>query len=108
MAQTYRVTGLRELLRVTDQLPKDVKKGVRDELRKVAVPIRDEAQSRFLATIDANPKKSRYGISVRKVGTVAVEQRVKSTTSRANPALKRPQFVELQFQRALDPAAAHG
>lgn len=107
MTQAVRVKGLRELLAVTDSMPKEVKKGVRDELRKVAVPIRDEAQARFLAEIEPDARRSKYGISVRRVGTVSVEQRVKSKHSRTNVALKRPKFVELQFQRALDPAMEH-
>jgi hypothetical protein len=106
MAQVvkYRVTGLRELLRVTDQLPRDVKKGVRDELRNVAEPVRADAQELFLARISNSTKKSRYGISVRKAGTITVEQRVKSKLSRSNRKLKRPRFADLQMQEALEPA----
>lgn len=97
MTQAVRVKGLRELLRVTDQLPKDVKRGVRDELRKVAEPVRAEATRLFVARVgDANA--TRYGISVRKVGTVTVEQRRKRTTG------KHPEFGARQMRKAMVPA----
>ncbi len=103
--QTFRVTGLRELLRVTDQLPKDVRKDVRNELRKVAEPVRDDATRLFLAEVSPNPRKTRYGISVRKVGTITVEQRKKGTSGR-NSA-RRPKFTDLVMARSLAPALEH-
>lgn len=102
MTQTVRVKGLRELLAVTDQLPKDVRKGVRKELRRVAEPVRDEANSRFLADVSPVRSQTRYGISVRKVGTISVEQRAKAKTG--NPLLKRGSFTDLQWSKALGPA----
>jgi hypothetical protein len=70
MAQTttFRVEGLRELLRVTDQLPKQIRRDVRNELRNTATAIRDEAQSLFLTEVSPDVKKTRYGITVRRVG----------------------------------------
>lgn len=103
MIQPVRVKGLRELLWVTDRAPKDVRKGVRDELRKVAVPVRDEANARFVADVSPDRRQTRYGISVRRTGVVSVEQRKKASSG--NRALKRPNFTELQWQRALGPAA---
>ncbi len=99
---TFRVTGLRELLRVTDQLPKDVKRNVRKELRAVAEPVRDDATALFLSRVSANPAKTRYGISVRKVGTITVEQRRKGTSGRKSA--KRPKFTDLVMERSLAPA----
>lgn len=104
MAQTYRVDGLRELLAATERLSKEVNKDVRKQVREAAEPVRDEAQRLFLQRVLANPRKSRYGISVRKTGTVSVEQRVKSRYSRSNQRLKRPQFTEWQRTDALNPA----
>ena len=93
---TVRVEGLRQLLRATDAADKETKKFVRTELRKVAEPVRDEAQSLFQ---DVSAKSAaRYGISVRKVGTVSVEQRLRRTTG------KRPDFGSLQMRTALGPA----
>lgn len=97
MTQTILVKGLRELLRVTDQLPKDVKRGVRDELRKVAEPVRADATRLFVARV-GGPDQTRYGISVRKVGTVTVEQRRRRTTG------KHPEFGERQMRKAMVPA----
>lgn len=99
---TIRVDGLRELLRVTDQLPKDVKKGVRKELRAVAEPVRDDATRLFLSEVSADPSKTRYGISVRKVGTITVEQRRKGKSGRRSA--KRPKFTDLVMERSLAPA----
>jgi hypothetical protein len=101
MAQTVRVKGLADLLRVTDAMPKETKKGVRDALRRVAEPVRDEATARFLTSVSSDVRKTRYGISVRKVGTVTVEQRKKRTTG------KHPEFARVQMTEALEPALAH-
>jgi len=101
VAGAVRVKGLRELLAVTDRLPKDVKRGVRDQLRKVAEPVRDEATARFLSSIAPDARKTRYGISVRKAGTVSVEQRRKRTTG------KHPEFAKAQMRDALIPALEH-
>ena len=100
---TVRVEGLRELLRVTDQLPKTVKREVRSELRRVAEPVRADAQALFLSRVSADPIKTRYGVSVRKAGTITVEQRVKGKDR--NPARRRPKFTDLVWARSLEPAA---
>lgn len=91
-----RVRGLRSLLRATDAAGKDTKRLVRDELRKAAEPVRAEAAARF-APYDAR-SATRYGISVRRVGTVAVEQRLRRTTG------QHPEFGALQMRKALVPA----
>lgn len=96
MTKTVRVEGLAQLLRATDAAGKETKKLVRDELRKAAVPVRDEAARKFE---EFSPRSaSRYGISVRKVGTVSVEQRLRRTTG------ARPDFGSLQMRKALVPA----
>jgi len=100
MATTFRVEGLRELLRVTDQLPKDVRRGVRDELRKVAEPSRDQANALFLSRVSPVARQTRYGISVRKTGMVSIEQRAKGKSG--VKARKRPNFSVLQWEQVLD------
>ena len=100
--RTVRVEGLRELLRVTDQLPKEVRKEVRNQLRQVAEPVRADAQARFLTRVSSSQRKTRYGISVRKAGTISVEQRVKGKSGL--PQLRRPKFTALVRQRSLEPA----
>lgn len=100
---SIRVDGLRELLAVTDQLDRDARRAVRNEIRDVAVPIRDEAQSLFLSRVSGDQRKTRYGISVRKVGTVSVEQRVKGKDR--DPRRRRPKFTALVWDRSLQPAA---
>lgn len=111
-SHTVRVEGLRELLKVTDALPKQIKKDVRKELRRVAEPVRDTATLLFLAKVSksgvhdrgkvVDPKKTRYGISVRKVGTISVEQRVRAKSG--NRLKKRPKFTDTVMERSLAPA----
>lgn len=96
MPQAVRVKGLRSLLRATDAAGKETKKLVRDELRQAAEPVRAEAAARF-AGIDARTAAS-YGISVRRVGTVTVEQRKRTVTG------QRGDYGALQMRRALIPA----
>lgn len=90
-----RVNGLRELLRVTDQLPRIEARGVRNQLRLVAEPIRQEATELFLARVSPDPRKVRYGISVRKAGTITVEERKRRTTG------KHPEFGARQMKLAM-------
>ena len=84
------------MLRATDQAGKETKKLVRGELRKAAQPVLMSARQR-LAPIDAR-SAAKLGISVRKVGTVSVEQRLRKTTG------LRPDFGKLQMREALVPA----
>jgi len=98
-AGTIRVEGLRQLLRATDQAGKETKKLVRDELRKAAEPVRAEA-ARLFAPVDGR-SAARYGISVRKVGTVSVEQRLRKSP---NVSARRRNFGPMQMRRALEPA----
>lgn len=95
-AYSVRVNGLRSLLRATDAAGKDTKKLVRDELRRAAEPVRAEAERLFFP-VDAG-SAMRYGISVRRAGTVTVEQRKRRTTG------QHPEFGSLQMRRALIPA----
>jgi hypothetical protein len=96
MAQTVRIHGLKEFLRATDNAGKATKKLVRDRLREVAKPVLEDAR-RGLSRYDAR-SASRLGISVRKAGTVSVEQRLRRTTG------AHPQFGALQQHQVLEPA----
>lgn len=69
---------------------------VRDRLRKVAEPVLKDARVK-LSAYDAR-SASRLGISVRRTGMVAVEQRLRRTTG------AHPQFGALQMAEALMPA----
>ncbi len=110
--QTVTVVGLRELLRVTDELPKETRKAVRKEIREAAYPIRDRAQRDLVSYLSDHrhgseiAKKTRYGVSVRRSGTVVVEQRVRSKYAPGNAKRRRPKFTDLQLDESLLPAAA--
>lgn len=93
---TVKVEGLSGMLRAADAAGKETKKLVRDRLREVAEPVLQDARSK-LSRYDAR-SASRLGISVRRVGTVSVEQRLRRTTG------AHPQFGSLQMQEALMPA----
>lgn len=97
MAQpTIRVKGLSGLIRAADASTKEAKKLVRDRLRKVAEPVLADARTK-LSRYDQR-SASHLGISVRRVGTVSVEQRLRRTTG------AHPQFGALQMTQVLMPA----
>lgn len=96
MQQTIRVKGLREFVRAADAAGGKTKKLVRDRLRQVAEPVLADARTK-LSRYDAR-SASRLGISVRRAGTVSVEQRLRRTSG------AHPEFGTLQMQRVLIPA----
>lgn len=96
MASTVQVKGLKEFIRACDAADKETKKLVRGRLREIAEPVLRDAQSK-LSRYDAR-SASRLGISVRRVGTVSVEQRLRRTTG------AHPQFGALQMSEVLIPA----
>lgn len=96
MAARVHVKGLSGMIKAADAAGKETGKLVRDRLREMAEPVLADARSR-LSRYDAR-SASRLGISVRRVGTVAVEQRLRRTTG------AHPQFGALQMQKALIPA----
>lgn len=91
-----RVKGVRELIRAADAAGGATKKDVRDTIRRVGEGVRSGAQSRF-AQYDAK-SAARFGVTVRRTGVVAVEQRLRRTTG------QRPNFGRLQMTRALEPS----
>lgn len=90
-------TGLREFIRAVDAAGKETKRQVRKRLREVGELVRDDARSLF-APYDGGSAAG-YGVSVRRVGRVTVEQRRRKTTG------KRPDYGALQMRKALLPAA---
>ena len=113
---TFRVEGLGDLLRTLEKEPKEIRKDVRRRLRDVAVPIRNEATALFLADVNPDPRRTRYGISVRKgregkflgdrgvEGSISVEQRLRRSTRKER---RRPMFAAYQKKQALQPAFEH-
>src|SRR6266508_4231151 len=91
-----RVKGVRELIRAADASGKETKKAVRDRLRQVGEGVRAGAQSRF-QRYDLR-SAAKFGVTVRRTGVVAVEQRLRRTTG------QRPNFGRLQMTRALEPS----
>lgn len=91
-----RVTNLREFVRAADAAGKATKKQVRDRLRKVADVVREDT-SRRLARFDAGSAAG-VGVSVRRAGSLTVEQRHPKTTGR------RPFYGGVQMRHAFEPA----
>lgn len=101
-AATTRVEGLREFIRACDAADKETKRLVRDELRKTAEPVRDDARLKLTRGVARSPSIARtaagYRIVVRRTGIISVEQKLRKTTG------KRPDFGALQMRDALIPA----
>lgn len=93
---TLETRGLSGLIKAGDAAGKETKKMVRDTLRHVAAPVLADARS-SLSRYDQR-SASRLGISVRRAGSVAVEQRLRRTTG------AHRQFGSLQMTEALMPA----
>ncbi|MFA4974746.1 MAG: hypothetical protein WC683_19255 [bacterium] len=94
--ETVRVQGLRELIRACDASEKSVKKALRTKLRSAAEPVRRKAESLFSRY--STRTASRFGISVRRSGSVSVEQRLRKVTG------LRPDWGSLQMREGLVPA----
>lgn len=75
---TLRVEGLRPFLYLTDRAGPEVKREVRDTLRKAAEPVRDDARA-LVSEYDPDVAAG-LRIYVRAVGTVSVEQSQGRTT----------------------------
>jgi len=94
-AETVRVKGLRELQRTLRDADKELRLGVRRELREAGEIVRAEAASLFS---DHDPRSAAgYKVRVRQRG-VAVEQSIGRTTG------LRPDYGALQMRDALLPA----
>jgi hypothetical protein len=91
-----RVEGLSELIRAADAADRETKRAVRNRLRKVGEIVRDEARS-LLAPLNSRSAAG-YGVSVRRAGLIAVEQRRRRVNG------KRPDWGSRQMRHALLPA----
>ena len=98
------VRGLADLQRALKTADKNVRLGVRRELRQVAEPVRADAQELAAAEIrNIGPAWSRMRTGVtRRVVYVAPRQR--SRASRTNPRLRRPNLAGLLMGQAMEPA----
>jgi hypothetical protein len=94
-----RTEGLAELIRAGDAAGKATKRKVRDALRRAAEPIRDDVRRQLEADHVTSRTVAGVGISVRRTGVVAVEQRRRRTTGR------HPEFGSYQMRDAFIPAA---
>lgn len=95
---TVQVRGLEALLRATDRAGGDIKRNTRNALREAAEPVRREAEGRLVDRYGAD--YIRVGVSVRRTGVVAVEQRLRRTTG------TRRDFGTRQMQKGFLPALA--
>lgn len=107
-ATQFNVEGLGDVLRVLKDAPDDIRKDVRKALRAVAIPIRDDATARFLADVNPDRRRTKYGISLRQGsvkwgidGSVSVEQRLRRSR---DVEARRPAFAVRQKKYALLPA----
>jgi hypothetical protein len=100
------VEGLRDLNRSLARMERDVRLGVRRELRSVGEPVASEAESLALGRISGMPKSPgwaamRVGVTANSVYVVPVRRGTK-TKSR-----KRSNLADLMMDRAMQPAFEH-
>lgn len=102
MSSAVTVRGLRELEILFADFGKDAKRELNVELRKIAEPIRADAQSLAVSGIPRiGPKWSKMRVGVtRTLVYVAPRQR----GVRAGSPRSRPKFAQLMLDRAMDPA----
>lgn len=95
MAGGLRVRGYTELLRAFDHTSKEMKKGLRDELRSAGRIVQTDATSRL----------ARYGRGdAIKLRTVVRRRGVTVESARRKTTGLRPDFGSLQMRRGLLPA----
>lgn len=106
MAGALAVRGLRELNRTFKHAPKDVQRGIRDEYRTVAEPVRSTAATLAVSEIRRMPRslpwsEMRTGVTQKLVYVAPKKRGVK--TRGADPR-RRPNLGNLLAERALEPA----
>lgn len=102
--ETLRVDGLGELQRALRLADRDVRLGVRTSLRRMAEPVRSDAER--LATSEIRRigvpwSRMRVGITVHTVYVAPVER---GRRSRQNQRIRRPNLAGLLMDRAMLPA----
>lgn len=101
---TTAVHGLADLQRALAKAEREVRLGVRKELRQVAEPVRAEAQQLAAGTIrNIGPAWPRMRVGVTR-NLVYVAPRQRSRTSRTNPRVRRPNLAGLLMDQAMQPA----
>ena len=104
MADAIRVKGLADLNRALAQADRNVRLGIRAEYRKVAEPVRSDAESLALANIShigVPWSRMRIGVTQRSVYVVPKQRSTKGRSrSRRRPNLALLMYP--QMQKALD------
>lgn len=98
MSDTVFVEGLAEFIQAADAVDKQTSRTVRNTLREAVVPVQEAWTRKMAEKFPGRPVK--YGISVRRTGTVTVEERLRRTTG------KRPDWGKQQIRFGGDPALA--
>jgi len=99
-----RVKGLKELNRALKRTDKEVRLGIRKELREVAEPVRSQAETLAgseIRNLKGSWTRMRVGITL---DTVYVAPRERGIKSRGLSKRKRPNLAPLMMNRALQPA----
>lgn len=103
MPPALHVTGLPQLHAALKKADRDTRLGVRAELRDVARPVQQTAQSLALATISGMPRSPRW--AAMRIGVtrnlIYVAPRQKGTRGRRR---RRPNLGDLLMSRAMEPA----
>lgn len=109
MADAVRVTGLADLNRALRRTSKEVRVGIRKELRGVAEPVRSESEVLATARIrNIGPPTREASWSRMRIGvlTDVVYVAPKQRGSRGGPRSRR-KFAGLLMVRAMQPALEH-
>lgn len=100
------VTGLDELNRALRRSSKEVRLGVRKELRRVAEPVRAEAEQlavEKIRRIGLKWSKMRIGLTLSE-NIIYVAPRQRGVKRRGPDPRKRPNLADLLMTRAMEPA----
>ena len=105
MAPAVRVTGIREVTKALRYADRDVRLGVRKELRSVGEPIAHTAETLAVASIPGMPRspawaRMRVGLNAY---VIYVAPRKRGTK---DPSRKRRNFAPLLWGRSMEPALA--
>ena len=106
MAGGIQVEGLVELNRALRRTDKDVRLGIRRELRSVAEPVKADAEALAvgrITNIGVEWSRMRIGQTAHAVYVVPKQRGVKS---RARQKARRPNLKTLLLDRAMEPALA--
>ena len=98
------VDGVSELLKTLKHAPKDVRLGIRSELRSLGEPVRSTAERLAATEIPkSRPRWSKFRTGVTQAG-VYVAPRERGVKTKGRDRLRRPSFGTLLARRASQPA----